>query len=53
MARKQQPGETDITRPAVTGRPDQSRMRRVAQAQENAPSQRHANRLLQALEGIR
>ena len=36
MARKQQPSETDITRPAVTGRPDQSRMRRVAQAQENA-----------------
>ena len=36
MARKQQPDETDITRPAVTGRPDQSRMRRVAQAQENA-----------------
>ena len=36
MARKQQPDETDITRPAVTGRPDQSRMRRVAEAQENA-----------------
>ena len=36
MARKQQPDETDITRPDVTGRPEQSRMRRVAQAQENA-----------------
>ena len=36
MARKQQPGETDIPRPAVTGRPDQSSMQRAAQAQENA-----------------
>ena len=36
MARKQQPGETDITRPEVTDRPAPSRMRRVAQAQENS-----------------
>ena len=36
MARQQHDSETDATRPAVTGRPDQSRMRRVARAQENA-----------------
>ena len=39
MVRKQQPGESDITRPEVTGHPDTSRMRRVAQAQRNAISE--------------
>ena len=38
MARQQHDSEKDATRPAVTGRPNPSRMRRVAQAQENALS---------------